>query len=151
MLRNDEFWMKKAIEQAEIAELKGEVPVGAITVCSERGFVAGAFNQTIYRCDPTAHAEMEVIRQTAQLLGNYRLPTITLYVTLEPCAMCAGAIVQARIPKVVFASRDFKSGAAGSCFNILNHPVLNHRTVIDDGVCQAETSLMLKHFFEQKR
>lgn len=143
--------MQLAIEQAKLAYQHGEVPVGAVAVCSERGWVASAYNQTIHRCDPTAHAEIEVIRQTALLFGNHRLPTVTLYITLEPCAMCAGAIVQARIPRVVFASRDFKGGAAGSSLNVLNHPALNHHTLIDDGIGQRESTLILKKFFEQRR
>jgi tRNA(adenine34) deaminase len=151
MLSNDLELMKLAIEQAKIAFSCGEVPVGAVAVCAELGVLSQAHNQTIHLCDPCAHAEIEVIRQAATKLGNHRLTTVTLYVTLEPCAMCAGAIVQARIPRVVFATRDWTAGAAGTVMNLLNHPKLNHHTVIDDGIYQQEAQDLLQSFFKLRR
>jgi tRNA(adenine34) deaminase len=151
MLSKDKAWMGLAIEQAQCAFQIGEVPVGAVAVCENLGLLAKAYNQTISACDPCAHAEVTVIRKAAEMLGNHRLSSVTLYVSLEPCAMCAGAIVQARIPRVVYATRDWVAGAAGTVMNLLNHPKLNHHTLIDEGLYQQEAQKLLQDFFKQRR
>lgn len=151
MKRNDKFWMKLALEQAKIARLKDEVPVGAIAVCSERGLVASAYNQTRKQLNPCGHAEILALSEAAKVMQNCRLPTITLYVTLEPCAMCAGAIIQARIKRLVFATRDWQTGAAGTVLNLFSHPVSNHELQIDEGFYHDEALQLLQDFFEEKR
>ena len=151
MKTKDQYWMTLALQQAQLAESCGEVPIGAVAVCSERGLIAVGHNTTIGACDPTGHAEINVLRQAAKILNNHRLSTITLYVTLEPCAMCAGAMVQARIPRVVFAARDFKAGAGGSVMNLLHHPSLNHHADIDDGILYEASLQLLKQFFSKRR
>ena len=151
MLLNDRKWMSIALQQARDAFLIGEVPVGAVAINTEQILLATAHNRTILDCNPCGHAEMQVIQQAAKELGNYRLNSVTLYITLEPCAMCAGAIIQARIPRVVFAARDWKAGAAGTVMNLLNHPHLNHRVLIDEGIFQFESQQLLQDFFKQKR
>lgn len=142
--------MGLALKQAELAARMNEVPVGAVIVY--RGeLVAEAGNRPISSCDPSAHAEMVAIRKAAKVMGNYRLPESTLYVTLEPCAMCAGAIVHARIARVVFATRDPRSGAAGSMINLLQHSDLNHRCQLEEGVMAERASKLLKEYFRFKR
>lgn len=150
MIKNDEVWMRRALELAEKAELAGEVPVGAILVYENQVIGEGA-NSPIQHHDPSAHAEINALRQGALNQKNYRLLNTTLYITLEPCAMCAGAIIQARVGRVVFGATDPKTGAAGSVFNILQHAELNHRTQVTSGVLATECSQLLSNFFRKKR
>ncbi len=147
---SDEYWMRRAIHLAHQAEYAGEVPVGALLVYEDKLIAEGA-NNPIATHDPSAHAEMNALREGAKALQNYRLPNTTLYVTLEPCAMCAGAIIQARVQRVVFGAYDLKTGAAGSVFNILQNTQLNHRVSLTTGVLQAECSELLSNFFRQRR
>ncbi|MDZ7663373.1 tRNA adenosine(34) deaminase TadA [Thiohalophilus sp.] len=146
----DAFWMQRALELARQAEAAGEVPVGALLVRDEQAIGEG-WNQPIGSHDPSAHAEMCALRDAAQRLGNYRLSGTTLYVTLEPCVMCAGAIIHARVKRVVFGARDPKTGAAGSVFDILNSDQHNHRVEICGGVMAEECGALLRRFFKQKR
>ena len=129
----DLFWMARAIDLARAAQAQGEVPVGAVLVVGDHVLGEG-YNQPIGACDPTAHAEIVALRAAASLAANYRLPGSTLYVTLEPCAMCAGAIVQARVARVVFGARDPRAGAAGSVFHVLGEARLNHRPAVHEGI-----------------
>ena len=147
---SDEHYMRMALEEARKAERAGEVPVGAVVVAEER-VVAHGSNRTIADADPTAHAEMVALRAAAQALGNYRLGGATLYVTLEPCVMCAGAIVQARISRLVYGVDDPKGGAIRSCFAILDDPKLNHRVEVTAGVLAVEGGAILQGFFEARR
>lgn len=149
-LEQDCQFMQRALELASIAEQKGEVPVGAVLV--KDGEVIGeGFNQTISNHDPSAHAEMIALREAGQKLENYRLVGSTLYVTLEPCAMCAMALVHARVERVIFATSDPRTGSAGSVLNILQHPAFNHHCQIDSGLKQEEASQQLKNFFKKRR
>lgn len=148
---NDLYWMTKAYELAQQAEEQGEVPVGAVLVDTENQCIGEGWNRPITGHDPTAHAEIVAIRNAANLLGNYRLPGTTLYVTLEPCPMCAGAIIHARISRVVIATPDPRSGSAGSVYNLLDSMQLNHRAALTTGVLQHECSTLLKSFFLDKR
>lgn len=148
---NDRFWMQMAFEQAILAQNEGEVPVGAVLINQEKQFISSGRNSTIRLHDPSGHAEMNAIRKAAQSLNNHRLLDTTLYVTLEPCAMCAGLIVQARIKRIVYACRDLKAGAAGSVFNLLHHQALNHKVLIDEGVMQQECAHLLSEFFQNRR
>ena len=150
ILDSDILWMEKALELARQASEKGEVPVGAILVKDDT-CVAAAHNLREQSGNPIAHAEMLVIQEASQKLGNWRLTDTTLYVTLEPCPMCAGAIVLARIPKVVFAADDPKAGAAGTIYNIVQDDRLNHQVELVDGVCAEESSVLLKSFFKNRR
>jgi tRNA(adenine34) deaminase len=142
--------MALAIERAREAEAHGDVPIGAV-VAREGEPLASAGNERELRGDPTAHAEILAIRAAAEALGGWRLPGTTLYITLEPCAMCAGAIVLARIPEVVFGARDPKAGAAGSVFDILAEPALNHRPEVRGGVMERECAALLAQFFAARR
>lgn len=146
----DEFWMRHALDLAKLAESKDEVPVGAILVQDEK-VIGQGHNCTIATHDPTSHAEILALRQGGKALRNYRLPETTLYVTLEPCAMCAGAIIHARLGRVVFATRDPRTGASGSVFNILQNTALNHQVSVTENVLQAESSALLKAFFKKRR
>jgi tRNA(adenine34) deaminase len=146
----DLFWMQRALELAHQAEAEGEVPVGAILV-KEDQILGEGWNAPIGEHDPTAHAEIRALRNAAKRLGNYRLPDTTLYVTLEPCVMCAGAIIHARVQRVVYGAVDPKTGAAGSVFDILNSELHNHRVQISGGVLEQECSTLLKDFFQAKR
>lgn len=148
---NNIFWMKQAMELAKRAGSLGEVPVGAVLVNDNNTLAGQGFNQVISKNDPSAHAEILALREAAQTLGNYRLENTTLYVTLEPCCMCAGAMVHARVQRVVFACRDFSAGAAGSVYNLLKGSPLNHQVQIDEGFLQEECSQLLKDFFRQRR
>lgn len=148
--QKDEFWMRQALGLAKQAEHAGEVPVGAILVFNNQVIGEGA-NSPIQHHDPSAHAEIIALRQGALALQNYRLPNTTLYITLEPCAMCAGAIIQARVQRVVFGAVDAKTGAAGSVFNILQHDKLNHRVELSSGILANECSQLLSDFFRKKR
>ena len=151
MKRKDYFWMKCALEQAKLASAKGEVPVGAVAVCSNLGLVASTHNTTRQDNNPCGHAEIEALKAAGSFLNNFRLSTVTLYVTLEPCAMCAGAMIQARVPRLVFATRDWYRGAAGSVLNLFSHPLSNHRLQIDEGILQLESEQLLSDFFKSKR
>jgi tRNA(adenine34) deaminase len=146
----DVKFMQRALELARRAEQDGEVPVGALVVLDNE-IIGEGWNRPIGAADPTAHAEIAAVRAAAARLGNYRLTGATLYVTLEPCPMCAGAIVQSRIARVVFGATDPLAGAAGTVFNLLQSPSLNHRTEIQSGVLAEECSRMLKGFFQSKR
>ena len=146
----DELQMDLAIEHAREAAGHGDVPIGAAIYRGDE-LLAAAGNRREADRDPTAHAEMIVIRQAAERLGGWRLPDTTLYVTLEPCAMCAGAIVLARIPRVVFGAPDPKAGAAGSVLDVLAEPALNHRPEVTSGVRQAECAALLTDFFSDRR
>jgi len=148
--RADEQFMHRALELARRAEAEGEVPVGAIIV--RDGEVLGeGWNQPISAHDPSAHAEMVALRNAARRAQNYRLTGATLYVTLEPCAMCAGAIVHARIARVVFGARDPKAGAGGSVFNLLTNERLNHRAEVQGGLLSEDCGALLRRFFETRR
>lgn len=148
--RDHKYWMGKALVEAKAAALAGEVPVGAIIVIDEECVATGG-NAMISGSDPTAHAEIVALRAACKSYGNYRLPTATLYVTLEPCTMCMGALVHARVEKVVFGAFDFKTGAAGSLFSFGDDGSLNHRIEVEGGVCEEECSGMLKNFFKMRR
>ena len=150
MASQHQRWMQMAIELAMQAAREDEVPVGAVIVHENRA-IGAAYNQREMLHDPTAHAEMIAITQAAEAIGDWRLENCTLYVTLEPCPMCAGAIVQARVGRVVYAATDPLAGAAGSVFNVLASPHLNHRPVVQGGVLAEEASSMLKSFFRARR
>lgn len=150
-VQHDLQWMQQALEQAKIAAQKDEVPVGAILVEHNNTLLATGYNCPIDTNDPSAHAEIITLRKAGLLKGNYRLPGATLYVTLEPCSMCAGAIILSRIQRVVFATFDLKTGAAGSMFNILNSTKLNHHVEITHGILAREASYLLSTFFKNKR
>ena len=145
-----ERWMQQALALARRAEQEGEVPVGAVLV-AEGEVVAEGWNRPIVLHDPTAHAEIQAMRAAAIKLGNYRLPGTTLYVTLEPCAMCAGAMIQARIGQLVFGCSDLRSGAAGTIFNVVQEPSLNHRVEVVAGILETECRETLQQFFRRKR
>jgi tRNA(adenine34) deaminase len=146
----DEGWMRLALEEAAAAEALGEVPVGAVIVrCGE--LVARGHNLTHTNQDPSAHAEMVAIRRAAQATGHWRLLDCTLYVTLEPCSMCSGAIVLARIPRLVYAAPDPKAGMCGSLENLVQHPRLNHRVEMTAGVLAQEAGDVLRAFFRARR
>lgn len=142
--------MRLAIEQARKGWAAGEVPVGAVLVCEGR-VVAAGYNQPISAHDPTAHAEICALRAAGQALANYRLPECDLYVTLEPCAMCAGAIMHARLRRVVYGARDPKGGAAGSVVDLFGETRLNHHTGITGGVLADECGALLSSFFAERR
>lgn len=146
----DRGWMARAIELARVAEEQGEVPVGAVLVSGD-ALLAEGHNRPISACDPTAHAEIVALRAAAAQAANYRLPGSTLYVTLEPCAMCAGAIVQARVQRVVFGARDPRAGAAGSVFQVFSEARLNHRPVVTGGVLAENCGALLGDFFRRRR
>lgn len=147
---NDKYWMRQALLLAKQAEQHGEVPVGAVIVLDDELIGAG-WNQPIGQNDPTAHAEIVALRAACLHRQNYRLPGATMYVTLEPCVMCAGAIVHARIERVIFAAKEPKTGAAGSCFDLFNTPQLNHRVTCEQGLLAEESGEMLRAFFRSKR
>jgi len=146
----EQHFMRLAIERAREAERHGDVPIGAV-VAREGELLAAAGNERELRRDPTAHAELLAIRAAAEALGGWRLPGTTLYVTLEPCAMCAGAIVLARVPTVVFGAADPKAGAAGSVLDVLAEPALNHRPAVTGGVLGEECAALLRDFFASRR
>lgn len=146
----DLSWMRRALELSDRAAAAGEVPVGAVLVLGGRAAGEG-WNSPIARCDPSAHAEVLALRAAATAVGNYRLPGSTLYVTLEPCAMCAGAIIHARVARVVFGARDPKGGAAGGVFSILGTERLNHRVQVQEGLLAAEAGQRLQAFFRTRR
>jgi tRNA(adenine34) deaminase len=147
---HDEVFMRRALDLARHAEQAGEVPVGALVVLNDE-IIGEGWNQPIVSHDPTAHAEIVALRAAAARVKNYRLMDTTLYVTLEPCAMCAGAIVQARVARVVYGAADPKTGAAGGVFNLLESSSLNHRAQVTGGVLADECGAMLRKFFEARR
>jgi tRNA(adenine34) deaminase len=147
---DDESWMNEALALAREAGAMGEVPVGAVVVLDGQ-IIGRGFNQPIGRHDPTAHAEVMALRDAATRLGNYRLPGATLYVTLEPCLMCAGAIMHARLARVVFGATDPKTGVAGSVLDLFAEARLNHHAEITGGVCAEECGQLLSSFFAARR
>jgi tRNA(adenine34) deaminase len=146
----DLAFMSEALAEAREAAERGEVPIGAILVLDEQ-IISRAGNRTITHCDPTAHAEILALRDAAHRLGNYRLLGATLYVTIEPCAMCAGAMIQARIKRLVYGADEAKGGAVHSCFEVLSHDRTNHRVEIIRGVRSAESVDLLQKFFSARR
>ncbi len=147
---DDEFFMREAISLALSAECLGEVPVGAVVV-RDGEIVGRGFNAPIGESDPTAHAEIAALRDAARKLSNYRLPGCALYVTLEPCAMCAGAIIHARIARVVYGARDYKTGVHGSVVDLFAVERLNHHTTVEGGVLAEECGQLLSNFFTNRR
>jgi len=147
---SDLEFMAAALAEAHQAAQRGEVPVGAVLVFENR-VIARAGNRTIAECDPTAHAEIVALRAAAKILKNYRLLGSILYVTIEPCAMCCGAMIQARIARLVYGADDLKGGAVRSCFSVLDHPRLNHRVAVTSGVLADESAAALKTFFSARR
>jgi tRNA(adenine34) deaminase len=147
---DDLHFMQLALEEARISADAGEVPIGAVLIHGGK-VLARAGNRTIRDNDPTAHAGVVVIRDSARILGNYRLADTALYVTLEPCVMCSGAIVQARIPRLVYAADDPKGGAFRSCFEVLTSPKLNHRVDVTSGLLDREAASLLQAFFSARR
>jgi len=142
--------MQAALAEARAAADAGEVPIGAVVV-RDGAIVARGQNRVLRDVDPTAHAEIVAMRAAATALGNYRLNGCTLYVTLEPCAMCAGAMIHARIDRLVFAAADPKAGACGSVLSVLNHPLLNHQTRVEQGIAAEESAELLRAFFRERR
>ena len=147
---NDEIYLRQALAEANDAEANGEVPVGAVIV--HEGVIIGRGQNRVLRdSDPTAHAEIVALREAGLALKNYRLEDCTLYVTLEPCAMCAGAILHARITRLVYAAPDPKAGACGSVLSVMNHPQLNHKVEVTSGLLAEECSTLLQNFFRARR
>jgi tRNA(adenine34) deaminase len=146
----DVSFMQAALDEAREAAQRGEVPIGAIIVHDGR-IIARAGNRTITDCDPAAHAEIVALRAAAREIKNYRLLDATLYVTIEPCSMCAGAMIQARIARLVYGADDAKGGAVRSCFSVLDHPQLNHRVEVTSGILADESTSLLKEFFAPRR
>ncbi len=142
--------MSRALELADKAQQMGEVPVGALMI-QQDAIIAEGWNKPITDCDPTAHAEIMALRAAGKHLDNYRFPNTTLFVTLEPCTMCAAAMIHARVERVVFGAYDPKTGAAGSTFTVLGDPLHNHHVEVTGGVLQAECSEKLKQFFRSRR
>ena len=142
--------MQAALAEALTAASAGEVPIGAIVV-REGMVIAGGQNRVLRDIDPTAHAEIVAMRAAAEALGNYRLNGCTLYVTLEPCSMCAGGMIHARLDRLVYAAADPKAGAAGSVLAVLNHPQLNHKMIVEQGILAEESAEMLRGFFRERR
>ena len=147
---SDEKWMKIAIDEAHLAMNENEIPVGAVLV-QDNKLIVQAHNRPIKNNDPTSHAEIELLRKAGEKLQNYRLPKTTLYVTLEPCAMCFGAMIHGRIERVVFGASDPKSGVCGSCMDLNNEKFFNHKISITGGVLGKECSDLLRLFFKSKR
>lgn len=146
----DHQFMQQALNQARLAAAAGEVPVGAVLV-RDGHVISTGFNQPITNNDPSAHAEMMALRAAAQSESNYRLPGTTLYVTLEPCTMCAGAMLHARVERVVFGATDPKTGAAGSVFNVFSEKQINHQTQVEGGIMGEECGQVLRDFFKERR
>jgi tRNA(adenine34) deaminase len=147
---DDLEFMQAALEEARLAGAAGEVPIGAV-IAHEGEIVARGHNRVLRDVDPTAHAEMVALRAAATTIGNYRLNGCTLYVTLEPCAMCAGAMIHARLDRLVIAAMDPKTGACGSVLGVLNHPQLNHQMDVESGVLGEESAELLRSFFRERR
>lgn len=150
VLETDLHFMRAAIEEARLSAEAGEVPVGAVLVRGE-DVLARSGNRTIRDCDPTAHAEVVALREGARAFGNYRITGATLYVTIEPCSMCAGAMIQARIARLVYGADDPKAGAVRSCFEVLTDGRVNHRVEVVSGVLAAECAALLQSFFAARR
>lgn len=146
----DYQWMKRALALAQMAAEQQEVPVGAVLVRADQVLGEG-FNASITRCDATAHAEIQALRQASEREGNYRLPDTCLYVTIEPCAMCAAALVHARVSRVIFGAPEPKAGAAGSAMDFFSQPFLNHRVSVSGGCMEAESRALIQAFFAQRR
>lgn len=147
---DDEKWMRIALQEAEKALLKEDVPIGAIAVLNGN-IIGRGYNKREAEQDPTAHAEMIAMREASQVIGHWRLEDVTLYCTLEPCAMCAGAMVLARLPRLVYATTDPKAGAGGSIMDITRHPQLNHKIEVTHGIFADEASEQIKSFFRMLR
>lgn len=147
---SDLDYMRLALDEARACAEAGEVPIGAVLVRDDK-VIARSGNRTIRDNDPTGHAEIVVLREAAQTLANYRLADTTLYVTLEPCSMCAGAMIQARVPSLVYGADDPKGGAVRSCFEVLSHPRLNHRVEVVFGILADESAALLQSFFSARR
>lgn len=143
-------FMRAALAEARVAAERGEVPVGAVVV-HEGHIIARGHNRTVTDNDPTAHAEMVVLRDAAKTLGNYRLNGVALYVTVEPCAMCAGALIQARVSRLVYGCPELKGGAVRTCFQVLDHPSVNHRVEVTSGVLAEDCARALQEFFQLRR
>jgi tRNA(adenine34) deaminase len=146
----DEKWMQRALDEAKAAGVAGEVPVGAVIV-KQGELVAIGQNRNVRDHDPSAHAEIVALRSAGARLGNHRLEACEMYVTIEPCAMCAGALVHARVKRLVYGAKDTKAGAVESVLSVLNHPRLNHQMQVSGGVLEEECSEMLREFFRAKR
>ena len=146
----DRQFMQQALSQAQLAAAAGEVPLGAVLV-RDGQIISTGFNQPITNSDPSAHAEMMALRAAAQSESNYRLPGTTLYVTLEPCTMCAGAMLHARVERVVFGATDSKTGAAGSVLNVFSEKQINHQTQVEGGIMGEECGQVLRDFFKERR
>jgi tRNA(adenine34) deaminase len=149
-MNGDTQFMDLALQEAQSAASAGEVPIGALLVHDGR-LLARSGNRTIRDCDPTAHAEVVVLREAARVVGNYRLADTTLYVTIEPCSMCAGALIQARIARLVYGADDPKGGAVRSCFEVLGNARLNHQVEVVSGVLAVECAAVLQNFFASRR
>jgi tRNA(adenine34) deaminase len=147
---NDQEAMQAALDEARLAGEAGEVPIGAVVVFDSE-IIARGQNHVLRDVDPTAHAEIVALRAAAAAIGNYRLMGCTLYVTLEPCAMCAGAMIHARLDRLIFAAADPKAGAAGSVLAVLNHPQLNHQMQVEQGILADEAAELLRNFFRERR
>jgi tRNA(adenine34) deaminase len=143
-------FMHLAVVQAQAAALRGEVPIGAVVVLNDR-ILAAAGNRTVTDCDPTAHAEIIALREAAQKSGNHRLLGASVYVTVEPCAMCAGALVQARVARLIYGADEPKGGAVRTCMNVLDAPALNHRVEVVSGILAEESVRLLQSFFSARR
>jgi tRNA(adenine34) deaminase len=143
-------FMQQALAEARESAASGEVPIGAVLVLEGR-ILARAGNRTIRDCDPTAHAEIVALREGARIIGNYRLADTTLYVTIEPCCMCAGAMIQARVPRLVYGAAEPRGGAVQSCFEVLSHADLNHRVQVTSGVLASDCSDVIQSFFAVRR
>jgi tRNA(adenine34) deaminase len=149
-VQQDSFWMEEALAEAERAQAAGEIPVGAVVVCGGK-IVGRGGNRVIQDSDPTAHAEIVALRQAANALANYRLSDCELFVTIEPCAMCAGALVHARIKLLAYGTHDPKAGAVRSVLGVLNHPQLNHKMEVRSGVLADRCAQLLQEFFKARR
>ena len=145
-----EHWMQQALDAAREAQTRGEVPVGTCIVVGER-LLAVSGNRTRTDCDPTAHAELVALREAARIVGNYRLTGVDVYSTIEPCAMCAGALIQARVGRLIYGSRDERAGAVESRFRICDTDFLNHRIEVIEGILEAECRELLQQFFRERR
>jgi len=150
MQYSDEYWMQQALMLAQKAELQDEVPVGAVIV-KDNQLIAEGWNQPIQNNDPSAHAELTAMRNAGQALNNYRLTDTTLYVTLEPCSMCVGAMIHARVNRLVFGAYDMRTGATGSAINLIDDAIHNHQVAVQGGVMEEECKIILQSFFRRIR
>ena len=147
---SDELYMQEALRSAQRALEAGEVPIGAVVVCDSK-IVGRGHNRNISDNDPTAHAEILALREAGATIGNHRLGDCELFVTIEPCAMCAGAMIHARLKRLVYGAKDMKAGAAGGALQVLNHPALNHSMEVQEGVLAGRCAELLQQFFREKR